>query len=199
MWTCLRTSPELFDICWYILIWHDIFEYIWARVATCCTVCKVLRVTKLHVLPRRVSQNVAESCHLKHLGTSFVVSCFYFRVIQVQNDAILVFFSCRQMLQMQPWWQPCLQMLQMSPQGTIEVMMFDARITHNYSYHTISHYIISHYIAWHGMWWYHFLTRVTTHQVMCKRYFLTMEPFPVFEHCKIMQSGLSGEMTWPHC
>ena len=121
MWTCLRTSPELFDICWYILIWHDIFDYIWARVATCCTVCKVLRVTKLHVLPRRVSQNVAESCHLKHLGTSFVVSCFYFRVIQVQKDAILVFFSCRQMLQMQPWWQPRLQMLLLSPQGTIQI------------------------------------------------------------------------------
>lgn len=157
MWTCLRTSPELFDICWYILIWHDIFEYIWARVATCCTVCKVLRVTKLHVLPRRVSQNVAESCHLKHLGTSFVVSCFYFRVIQVQNDAILVFCSCRQMLQMQPWWQPRLQMLQMSPQGTIQIywddvvscclMMLDARNNmktceniENFAYRIISHH-----------------------------------------------------------
>ena len=168
----LRTSSEFFwNIFFWIVIWYDMTWYLAhvspmrQHVAPLYTVCKVLQVKKIHILPRRASGKAAK----KHHQSSWNILTPFCVFISCHLDTNLVFFSCRQMLQTPPWWKPHLQMLQTGPQGTSVTMLFHVVLCcfilfdivwwclmqessiflHITSYPTRSHYIILNCMTYH--------------------------------------------------
>ena len=103
------------------MVWYDMISCpCKPHAATCSTVCEVLQVKKIHILPRRASGKAAK----KHHQSSWNILTPFCVFISCHLDTNLVFFSCRQMLQTPPWWKPHLQMLQTGPQGTSVTMLF---------------------------------------------------------------------------